>query len=105
MEPDLKRLLDAEQQAEALIADARQRREHRIAEATRHAAEAEANLRDAVAALRVPILKEAERRAEQAVAQLTRQYEMRQQALRERAARHFDAAVAMAVKLLLDPAR
>ena len=105
MESDFKRLLDAEHRAEALIAEARQRREYRIAEATRHAAEAEANLRDAVAGLRVPILREAERRAEQAVAQLTRQYEVRQQTLRERAALNFDAAVAMAVKLLLDPAR
>ena len=105
MESDLKRLLDAEHRAEALISEARQRREDRIAEATRHAAEAEANLRDSVAALRVPILKEAERRAEQAVAQRVHQYEVRQQTLRERAARNFDTAVAMAVKLLLDPAR
>lgn len=103
MEDALKRLLDAEARAEAIIEDAARERERLINEALESAREAESRFESGIQDLRAPYLKEAESRAEQAVAELTRKYEERQRALRELATRHEEEAVAAALGLLLDP--
>ncbi|MGQ9685491.1 MAG: hypothetical protein ACUVT2_04175 [Thiobacillaceae bacterium] len=103
MEDALQRLLDAEAKAEAIIEDAARERERLINEALQSAREAESRFESSIQVLRAPYLKEAESRAEQTVAELTRKYEERQRALRELAARHEEEAVAAAMGLLLDP--
>lgn len=65
--------------------------------------EAEARFEAGRAELRAPFLHEAQARAEQAVAELTRKYGERQRTLRELASRHESEAVEAALALLLDP--
>lgn len=103
MEDALKRLLDAEAKAEAIIEGAVRERERIISEALEAARDAEVRFDAGMEDLRAPYLREAEARAEQAVGELTRKYEERQRALRELAARHEEEAVAAALGLLLDP--
>lgn len=103
MEDALKRLLDAEAKAEAIIENATRERDRLINEALESARDTEARFEAGSADLRAPYLKEAEARAEQAVSELTRKYEERQRSLRDLASRHEDEAVAAAMTLLLDP--
>lgn len=103
MEDTLKRLLEAEARAQAIVDAADRERERAIGQALREAQEAEARFEAGKADIRAPYLREAAARAEQAVAELTRKYEERQRALRALAERHEDEAVAAAMELLLDP--
>lgn len=105
MEDALKRLLEAETRAEALVEAARRDRERSIDQAVAESQAAEARFEGGLADLRAPFDREAEARAEQSVAELTRKYHDRQHALRELAAHHQDEAVAAALALLLDPDR
>jgi V/A-type H+-transporting ATPase subunit G/H len=104
MEDHLKRLLEAEARAQSLIDAASAERERMLDEALAGARVAEARFAAGLGALREPYLKDAQSRAEQAVAELTRKYEERQRNLREMAARHEQEAVDAALDLLLDPA-
>jgi len=103
MEDALKRLLEAEAKAEAIIENAARERERLINEALESARDAEAKFDAGCGELRAPYLKEAQSRAEQAVGELTRKYEERQRGLRELATRHEDEAVMAALAMLLDP--
>lgn len=103
MDSALQRLLDAEARADAIIAHANGERERLVNEALQLAHEAEARFEARRGAIREPFLKEAEGRAEQAVAELLRKCEERQRNLRDQAARHEEEAIAAAVALLLDP--
>lgn len=103
MEDHLKRLLDTEARAQAMIDAAAAERREVIDEALAAAREAEARFVASRAGLRAPYLKDAEARAAQAVAELTRKYQERQRTLREMAARHEQEAIAAALELLLDP--
>jgi V/A-type H+-transporting ATPase subunit G/H len=103
MEDALKRLLDAEARAESIIEEADRERERRINQTLEEAREAEARFESGRESIRTPFLKEAEARAEQAVAELAHKYEERQKALRDMATRHEEEAVAAALGLLLDP--
>ncbi len=105
MEDALKRLLDAEARASAIIEEANAERERLVAKALEEAQEAENRFDLGREELRAPFLKEAQHRAEQSVAELTRKYEERQHALRDLATRHEEEAVAAALGLLLDPRR
>ncbi|HRH82256.1 MAG TPA: hypothetical protein PLW81_14545 [Thiobacillaceae bacterium] len=102
MDDALKRLLEAEAKAEAIIENAAQERDRVINEALATAREAEAHFEATRDNLRTPFLKEAEARAVQAVGELTRKYEERQRALRDLATRHEEEAVGAAMGLLLD---
>lgn len=104
MDDPLKRLLEAEARARAIIDAASQERQRQIEEAQANAREAEARFEAGRAALRGPFLSEAHSRAEQAVAELARKYKERQRSLRDLAARHEREAVDAALHLLLDPA-
>lgn len=103
MEDALKRLLDAEARADAIIDEANRERERLINEALQAAREAEARFEERRAEIRAPFIREAEARAEQAMAELMRKSEERQRSLREQAARHEEEAIAAALSLLLDP--
>ena len=103
MEDHLKRLLEAEARAQSLIDAANAERERMLEETLASAQEVEARFAAGRTALRAPYLKDAQSRAEQAVAELTRKYDERQRNLREMAARHEQEAVNAALNLLLDP--
>lgn len=103
MEDHLKRLLETEARAQSLIDAAGAERERMLEEAWASAREAEARFMAGRAELRAPYLKEAQGRAEHAVAELTRKYEERQRNLREMALHHEQEAVEAALRLLLDP--
>ncbi len=101
----LKRLLDAETRAEAIVEEASQRREAMINETLAQAREAEARLEDSLPALRAPIIREAELRAASAIAELQLKFEERQRDLRRQAARNAEDALKAAEALMLDPSR
>lgn len=103
MDDALKRLLDAEARADAIIEQANRERERLIEEALQMAREAEARFEERRAEIRAPFLREAEARVQQAIAELARKFEERSRSLREQAARHEDEALAAALALLLDP--
>jgi len=104
MEDQLKRLLEAEARAQAIIEGAGHDRQRRLDEALASTHEAEARFEKHRTDLRAPFLKEAHGRAEQAVAELSRKYEERQRNLRDMASRHEQEAIDAALNLLLDPA-
>jgi vacuolar-type H+-ATPase subunit H len=103
MEDPLKRLLDAEAQAQRIIDVASGERQRILDDALATARDAETRFEAGRADLRAPFLKEAHGRADQAVAELARKYEERQRALREMASRHEQEAIDAALNLLLDP--
>jgi vacuolar-type H+-ATPase subunit H len=103
MEDVLKRLLETETRAEAVIAAAAAERDRIVDAALAEARAAEASSREAAERRRQPLLAEAEDRAAQLVADLTRKYEARQRALREQADRNEGEAAAAALALLLNP--
>lgn len=103
MDDQLQRLLEAEARAQAVIDGASQERQRTIDDALAAVREAEARFEAGRAELRAPFLNEAQRRAEQTVAELTRKYGERQRTLRELASRHESEAVEAALTLLLDP--
>jgi vacuolar-type H+-ATPase subunit H len=103
MEDVLKRLLETETRAEAIIEAAEAERQRIVEAAMREAREAEARFQDESTQRRQPLLQEAEDRAGQLVADRTRKFEARQRALREQAERNEEEAVRAALNLLLDP--
>lgn len=103
MDDPLQRLLEAEARAQAVIDAAARERQRVIDEALAAVRDAEARFETGRAALRAPFLNEAQGRADQAVAELTRKYGERQRMLRELASRHESEAVEAALGLLLDP--
>ncbi|MCX7891615.1 MAG: hypothetical protein N2544_04490 [Burkholderiales bacterium] len=105
MEDALKRLLEAERQADAEVARASAERERTIGEALEQARRAEAQFAAGIAELRAPYLKQAEERAATAIAELRKKYDERGRALRAQAEAREAAAVDAAVALLLDPQR
>lgn len=105
MDDQLQRLLEAEARAQEVI-DAASRERQRIIDDTLAAVrDAEARFEAGRAELRAPFLNEAQGRADQAVAELTRKYGERQRNLRDLASRHESEAVNTALTLLLDPTR
>lgn len=104
MTEPLHRLLETEARAQGLIDRAQHERQHAIDEALSTAHSAEARFEANRAALRAPFISEAQARADQAIADLSRQYAERQRVLRELASRHESRAVEAALALLLDPA-
>ncbi len=105
MEDVLKRLLEAEQQAEALVDAAQAERDRIIAGAEAEARAAEAQLEARLPELRAGFLEKARERAEQSIAELTRRAHERQHALRQTAQAREADAVEAALALILDPSR
>ncbi len=86
-----------------MIQDASHERQRMIEDALAAVRDAEARFEAGRAESRAPFLNEAQGRAEQAAAELTRKYGERQCTLRKLAARHESEAVDAALILLLDP--
>lgn len=103
MDDPLQRLLETEARAQAAIEQASHERRRMIEDALAAVRDAEARFEAGRAALRAPFLNEAQARAEQAVAELSRKYTERQRSLRSLASRHEPEAVDAALTLLLDP--
>jgi len=101
MEDVLKRLLDTESRAEAIVAAAEAERKRIVDAALDEARQIEARFQESALGRRQPLLAEAEERAGQLVADLTRKYEARQRALREQADRNEGEAVKAALAVLL----
>jgi V/A-type H+-transporting ATPase subunit G/H len=104
MDDQLQRLLETEARAQAVIDAASRERQRVIEDALAAVRDAEARFEAGRAKLRTPFLNEAQGRAEQAVAELSRKYGERQRTLRDLASRHEAEAVDAALTLLLDPA-
>ncbi len=105
MDDQLQRLLETEARAQAVIDAASRERQSMIEAALAAVREAEARFEASRDELRAPFLNEAQGRADQAVAELTRKYGERQRNLRDLASRHESEAVSAALTLLLDPTR
>jgi vacuolar-type H+-ATPase subunit H len=103
VDDQLQRLLDAEARAQAVIDAASHERQRMIDDALAAVRDAEARFEAGRAELRAPFLHEAQGRAEQAVAELSRKFGERQRTLRDLAMRHESEAVDAALTLLLDP--
>ncbi|MDA8128834.1 MAG: ATPase [Betaproteobacteria bacterium] len=103
MDEPLQRLLDAEARAQAVIDEAHRERQRMMDEALAAVRDAEQRFEADRAELRAPYLREAQGRADQMVAELSRKYGERQRMLRELAVRHEREAVDAALALLLDP--
>jgi vacuolar-type H+-ATPase subunit H len=99
----LQRLLETEARAQAVIDAASHERQRMIEDALAAVRDAEARFEAGRTELRAPFLHEAQVRAEQAVAEISRKYGERQRTLRELASRHEGEAVDAALTLLLDP--
>lgn len=104
METLLKRLLDAEGEAEALVAAAEARSEALIREAWATVSRLDAEFAARQSALREPLLQNAEARAQQAIRELGEHHEARRRELRRRAELHEAAASNAVLARLLDPA-
>jgi V/A-type H+-transporting ATPase subunit G/H len=105
MENELKRLLDAELRAEALVEEANQERERLIRQALDDARVAEAHFEARIPELEASFVEKAQERAEQAIAELERRYAERREHLRQLAAEKEHDALDAALTLLLDPER
>jgi hypothetical protein len=103
VDDQLQRLLETEARAQAVIDAASRERQRMIEDALAAVRDAEARFEAGRAELRAPYLNEAKARADQAVAELARQYGERQRTLRDLASRHEAEAVDAALTLLLDP--
>jgi V/A-type H+/Na+-transporting ATPase subunit G/H len=103
MEDLLKRLLETETRAEAVIAAGEAECQRIVEDALVETRRNEAGFLAGANERRAPLMSEAEDRAGQLVADLTRKFEARQRALREQADRNEEAAIAAALDVLLDP--
>jgi vacuolar-type H+-ATPase subunit H len=103
MTDPLHRLLESEARAQTVIDRAQHARQRMIDDALATARTAEARFEANRSELRAPFLSEAQARADQAVAELSRKVGERQRTLRELASRHESEAVEAALALLLDP--
>ena len=104
METLLKRLLDAEAEAEALVAAAETRSETLIRDAWATVSRLDADFAARQAALRKPLMASAEERAAQAIGELDERHTARQRELRRLAEQHEAAAVNAVLARLLDQA-
>lgn len=102
MEDVLKRLLEAETRAEAVVADATARREQILRQATDDARAAELRFEQRIPEIQGSFSGKAEERAQQAIAELKRRYEERHKSLRALAERQTAEAVNAAVAILLN---
>ena len=103
MDDTLKRLLDAEREADALVAKALTDRDRIVEKALEEIKAADSRFRARIPELREGFQKKAEERASQAVAELRRRYGERREQLDEDIARRRGQAVAAGLETLLAP--
>ncbi|OIO58480.1 MAG: ATPase [Alphaproteobacteria bacterium CG_4_10_14_0_2_um_filter_63_37] len=105
MEDSLKRLLDAEVKAEALIDGANAQKEAMLRQAIEDVRQAERRFEERIPEIQSSFETKAQSRAEQAVAALERRYHEREGQLGALAAARHDEAVEAAFALLIDRER
>ncbi len=103
MEDDLKRMLDAETRAEAMVDDTRRECARLMEQARMEARAAEQRMEERIPQTRSALLEDAEKRAAAAVVELERRYQDQGEQLRSLARRHAEEAVAAALALICDP--
>jgi V/A-type H+/Na+-transporting ATPase subunit G/H len=104
MESSLKRLLEAELQAEQQVNAASQQREQIIAQALQAAQELEHNFRHQLPDLKAAQLEKAKQKATQTIAELHKRYEGRKARLRELSEQQQHKAVSATLALVIDRA-
>lgn len=102
MESSLKRLLEAELQAEQQVNAASQQREQIIEQAIQAAQESERNFREQLPDLKTAQLEKAKQRAAQTIAELHKRYESRKARLRELSEQHQHKAIAATLTLVTE---
>lgn len=102
MEDVLKRLLEAEARAEAVVSEANAKREQIIRQATDEARAAEARFEARIPEIQASFSGKSEERAQQGIAELKRRYEERQKNLRGLAETQTQAAIDAALSVILD---
>ncbi len=101
MDDTLKRLIEAENQAEKMVKEAKMKREEITRKALDEARHAEQRFADRVPELYASFLEKAEARAEQTVHELQRRYDERNKALRAMAEARENEAIEAALRQLL----
>ena len=104
MDDALKRLLEAEQKAEALVAKAREERDRLVQQALEEVKTADARFRARIPELQGGFRNKAEERAEQAVAEIRRRHQERRAQLDQETARRREQAVSRGLDVLLSTA-
>lgn len=105
MEDVLKQLLEAEMQAEKLVADAESRYAQIVQQARDEIRAAETRFETTVPELRAAHDTKAKERAGQTIAELKRRYDERQREQHDLAEQRSNEALEAAVAILIDPAR
>ena len=101
MDDALKRLLDAEQKADALVAKALEDRDRMIEQALDEVKTADARVRARVPELQEGFHRKAEERAEQAIAEIRRRHQERRDRLDQETDRRHDQATEQGLRALL----
>ncbi len=102
MGDSLKDLLEAEAQAEEIVAEGEQERDAIVQKALADAREMEQQFRDRLPELHQSFVDKAEQRAEQTIAEIKLRYYERNKVLRELASEHEQEALERAVNLILE---
>ena len=102
MGDSLKELLQAEAQAEAIVAEGEQERDAIVQKALDDAREMEQQFRDRLPELHQSFVEKAQKRAEQTIAEIKLRYDERNKVLRELAGEHEQEALDRAVELILE---
>jgi len=97
----LKRLLDAEQRAQALVAKAIEERDRMIDQAVQDVKTADERFKARIPELREGFQRKAEERAEQAIAEIRRRHAERRTTLDKETERRREQAAARALEMLL----
>ena len=103
MAEELRRLLDAEARAEALVDEAKRECDRLIEQAHAQARAAEQRVEEHLPELRSSFFNKAVERTDSALAELERRYQQRGELLRALAREHGDEAVSIAFALFVDP--
>ena len=101
MDDALKRLLDAEAQAELITEDANKARDKAIQKTIQEGRQAEQRFESRIPEIRAAFLEKAETRAEQAIAEMRRRFDEQKKELETLAHSRAEEAVNAALKLVL----
>ncbi len=102
MGDSLKDLLQAEAEAEAIVAEGEQQRDAIVQKALDDAREMEQQFRDRLPELHQSFIDKAQKNAEQTIAEIKLRYDERNKVLRDLASQHEGEALDRAVALILE---
>jgi vacuolar-type H+-ATPase subunit H len=102
MEDTLKRLLEAEKEAERMVDEAKSERNRIVEQALANTQAEEKRFAQRIPEIHADFLKKAETRAEQSIGELKRRYEERTRQLSSLAGQNEEEALESAVELILE---